>query len=229
MDRYIVSKSFDKQKNMELGRSMIEMLGVLSIIGVLSIGGMTAFSKMMDRYKINQTQVQISTISAKLSAIGAENSSFDGLDNKAAIKFGAVPNEAITDASTGSLTNLYKGNITIESANISKKEDDKEDDKMAYTITYEGLSQNACVALASNDWGGNKTSLIGMGVGSGTGAVSKIKGEIYQGCKGNKDTTNKYAVACAKGATVDVPMTPVAAGSACQCASHDCVAVLKFF
>ena len=37
------------------GRSMIEMLGVLSIIGVLSVGGIAGYSKAMLNYKLNKS------------------------------------------------------------------------------------------------------------------------------------------------------------------------------
>ena len=37
-----------------LGRSMIEMLGVLAIIGVLSVGGIAGYSKAMEKFKINK-------------------------------------------------------------------------------------------------------------------------------------------------------------------------------
>ena len=38
-----------------VGRSMIEMLGVLAIIGVLSVGGIAGYSKAMEKWKINKT------------------------------------------------------------------------------------------------------------------------------------------------------------------------------
>lgn len=41
-------------KNNQLGRSMIEMLGVLAIIGVLSVGGIAGYSKAMQMYAINK-------------------------------------------------------------------------------------------------------------------------------------------------------------------------------
>ena len=37
-----------------VGRSMIEMLGVLAIIGVLSVGGIAGYSKAMEMWKINK-------------------------------------------------------------------------------------------------------------------------------------------------------------------------------
>ena len=45
--------------NNQYGRSMIEMLGVLSIIGVLSVGGIAGFSGVMTQYKVNKTVAQV--------------------------------------------------------------------------------------------------------------------------------------------------------------------------
>ncbi|MBP3688318.1 MAG: type II secretion system protein [Alphaproteobacteria bacterium] len=44
----------------ELGRSMVEMLGVLAIVGILSIGGISAFQKAMTKHKINKTTEEFS-------------------------------------------------------------------------------------------------------------------------------------------------------------------------
>lgn len=41
-------------KNIQSGRSMIEMLGVLAIIAVLSVGGIAGYSKAMEKWKINK-------------------------------------------------------------------------------------------------------------------------------------------------------------------------------
>ena len=41
-------------KNLERGRSMIEMLGVLAIVGVLSVGGIAGYSKAMEQWKTNK-------------------------------------------------------------------------------------------------------------------------------------------------------------------------------
>ena len=44
----------------ELGRSMVEMLGVLAIIGVLSVGGIAGYTRAMKQYKKNDLQNAIS-------------------------------------------------------------------------------------------------------------------------------------------------------------------------
>ena len=46
----------------QLGRSMVEMLGVLAIIGVLSVGAISGYSKAMMKYKLNKQAEQISTL-----------------------------------------------------------------------------------------------------------------------------------------------------------------------
>mgnify|MGYP006888164090 CR=1 FL=1 len=41
----------------QIGRSMIEMLGVLAIIAVLSVGGIAGYSKAMQTWKIDRKSV----------------------------------------------------------------------------------------------------------------------------------------------------------------------------
>ena len=212
-------------KTNEHGRSMKEMLGVLALLGVLSVGGIAAFGKMYSRYKINETQNQINAISSNISAIGAENSSYSGLNNIAAIKFGAVPTQAVDNAAAGTLSNLYGGSITIEGAPLI--ENSKE--LMAYQIKYTGISIDACMMLATSDWGGKKSSVVGLGVGSDSSVSASIEKELYKGCSGKKaGSGNAYAVACPSGGTLDVPMTPVEAAKACGCKGQSCILVIKF-
>ena len=44
----------DKYDACSVGRSMIEMLGVLAIVGVLSVGGIAGYSKAMEKFKVNK-------------------------------------------------------------------------------------------------------------------------------------------------------------------------------
>ncbi|MBQ6854077.1 MAG: hypothetical protein IJO11_01370, partial [Alphaproteobacteria bacterium] len=37
----------------EIGRSMVEILGVLAVIGVLSVGGIIGYKYAMDKYRTN--------------------------------------------------------------------------------------------------------------------------------------------------------------------------------
>lgn len=53
------------KKFSQLGRSMIEMLGVLAIIGVLSIGALAGYSYAMQKYRVNEiidTMYKLATV-----------------------------------------------------------------------------------------------------------------------------------------------------------------------
>lgn len=62
-------------KNTQTGRSMVEMLAVLSIIGILSIGGVAGFSMANQRIRINN----ILDYATKFSAKGVGGRSFVNL------------------------------------------------------------------------------------------------------------------------------------------------------
>ena len=86
--------------NMEnIGRSMVEMLGVLAIIGVLSVGAIAGYSKAMMKYKLNKHAEQYNTL---INAVARNAHSFDNLytaGNKDIttyfIKMGEIPTEMI--------------------------------------------------------------------------------------------------------------------------------------
>jgi len=48
-----------KAKISQLGRSMVEMLGVLAIIGVLSVGAIAGYSSAMTKHKLNKQAEQL--------------------------------------------------------------------------------------------------------------------------------------------------------------------------
>lgn len=206
--------NYNKLSNMA-GRSMIEMLGVLAIIGVLSVGGIAAFSQMLERYKITQTYEQINAIAAKLSAVGSEAASYDGLNNLAAIKFGAIPKEAIADASNGTLTNLFHGDIIIMSSNMS------------YIIFYRGLPRDACIYLATQDWGTKSSTFVKIGVTNIAGFQQILLNAMHANKENEQGDVraNAYAILPAE----KTPMSPVDAAKGCSCSSYNtCIVALKF-
>ena len=55
----------------QIGRSLIEMIGVLAIVGVLSVGGIAGYSAAMDKLKLNKyaTDINIMVMNYKLLTI----------------------------------------------------------------------------------------------------------------------------------------------------------------
>lgn len=212
-------------KNSESGRTLIEMIGVLAIMGVLSVGSVLGFSKMMSQQKINKAIEQVNVMASKISQIGAQSGSYDGLNNKSASKFGAVPSMAKVTSDGSTLENPFGGSITIASANLSSTNNDQQ----AYTIVYRGVPEEACIAMASHNWGsGRNSALVGVGAGSGSTYEATIKSKLTQDCTGSSDLAT-YAVACSDGTAYDIPMDPGTAATACGCSSDDCVLVWMYF
>ena len=179
-------------KNEQNGRSMVEMLGVLAIIGVLSVGGIAGYSKAMTKFKINKSMDQISTLVANIRTLFSGQRNYSGLNNANAVSFGIIPNEM--DGGGGVITNAFAGNVTIGTAAAV----DKGDTNAAFTIKYEGLGQEACVTMATSDWGsGSSSGLVNMSVSADGG-----EGTTYTGA--------------------DLPITLINAAANCGCATASC-------
>ena len=164
----------------ESGRSMVEMLGVLAIIGVLSVGGIAGYSKAMNKYKINKTTDQVSMLVANLRTIFSSQGNYAGLNNGSAIRFGVVPNDMYTTAATYAsnvdIKNAFGGNVVIKAAKARAGDTAKNE---AFVIEYNGLSQEACVTVATGDWGsGQASGLIAMAAGTTTYAAGG--GTLFQ-------------------------------------------------
>ena len=209
-------------KKLESGRSMIEMLGVLAIIGVLSVGGIAGYSKAMNKFKTNQVADQVSMLIANIKTMYAQQNSYEGLNNVTAVDMGLVPDELGTTAGRGEagsgtnkhatqeLTNSFNGQVYI-SATTSVK---GKNDNLAFYIIYTGLSKEACITLATNDWGSSFSSgLIGMQAKGGETAdkqhTNTDVADIEMGCDGGTS-----GIACAG---KSMPMSVTAAANACAC------------
>lgn len=156
-------------KNEQSGRSMVEMLGVLAIIGVLSVGGIAGYSKAMTKFKINKSMDQISMLVANIRTLYSGQRNYSGLDNKNAILFGIIPNEMGNSGSV--ITNAFAGDVEIKTAAVGTNA------AGAFTIKYKGLGQEACVTMATADWGsGSSSGLVQMNVGKTEADGAKFEG-----------------------------------------------------
>ncbi len=159
-------------KNEQAGRSMVEMLGVLAIIGVLSIGGISGYSKAMAKFRVNKTMDQISMLVMNIRTLYSGNVNYDGLNDKVAIQMGIIPRDMLpsgtTEATASKIINAYQGEVKVGAANVGGA-------NRSFFVTYSGLTREACVAIATADWGSQ--------AGSGLQAI-QIKGTAS-----NKDKT----------------------------------------
>ena len=159
-------------KTNETGRSMIEMLGVLAIIGVLSVGGIAGYSKAMNKFKTNKVADNVSMIVTNIRTLYAQQNNYAGLNNITAIQMGVVPDELGTNATSGTLTNAFLGGVNIGTATVTSLDAGTSGANRGFFLTMNGLTKEACVTLAANDWGsGYSAGYVGMTV-SGSAQTS---------------------------------------------------------
>ena len=188
----------------QCGRSMIEMLGVLAIVGVLSVGGIAGYSKAMTKFKINKTADQISQIVTNIRTLYAQQTTYDGLNTATAIQMGVTPDELGTGTT---LTHSFAGSITIRTSNrLSTSSKD------AFIVIINNLPMEACVTLATMDWGSNHSSgLVSVSVHTGAFSTSRTG---YIDCPGLIE--DGYTTACPGGSVLATPMSVTQAATACQ-------------
>ena len=131
-------------KQLESGRSMVEILGTLAIIGVLSIGGIIGYSYGMDRYRANETVNDVMLRATDLIAQALQNNetlSLEGWNEKTV--YPVLNADYATDASV-----VF--DVGTQAIPIPKRVCEMVfDDLFPHTVqidtnAYRGISKEAC-------------------------------------------------------------------------------------
>ena len=154
-------------KTNEQGRSMVEMLGVLAIIGVLSAGGLAGYSKAMFKHKLNSTMDQITMLVTNIRTMYGTQGNYNKLATDA-INLGIIP--SVMGTAMNALTNPFKGGVTIAEISATTGEAVAEGaNSTGFTLKYAGLPKEACISLATADFGsGAGSGFIGVSATDGT-------------------------------------------------------------
>lgn len=222
-----------KNFNNQSGRSMIEMLGVLAIIGVLSVGGISGYSKAMTKFKTNKTLDQIAMTLTNIRTLYAQQVMYDGLSTSNAYDMGVVDDAMVVSTAAGSntLKNPFANAAgsfllgTAKSGQAGEGTTAGTDDR-AFLIVVTGLPREACVTIATNDWGsGYSSGFLGIAA-SGTAYDVDGAKTALAGCEVTPGTTNQAGLACNGGG----PLTVANAASGCACGtSNSCSVALKYY
>ena len=186
----------------------------------------------MNKFKTNTIADNVSMIVTNIRTLYAQQNDYVGLNNKTAIQMGVIPDELGTDYSTGTLTNAFQGTVLIDAAESGNSGAPNK----AFVLTMNGLSREACVSLATNDWGsGYSAGLIGLRVmgAAATNDDNVIKtGNLKVNCNGSGSGSPTYACAgaAASGTNVPTPLNVAKAATACACGTaNTCAITWKFY
>lgn len=219
----------------ESGRSMIEMLGVLAIIGVLSVGGIAGYSKAMNKFKTNKVADNVSMLVANIKTLYAQQNTYAGLQNGTAVSMGVVPDELGTayNGDNATLTNAFNGPVFIKQSNSTTG---TPADGKAFIIEFNNLSREACITLATNDWGsGYSSGLIAMQVKKSSSSAAQVApanglDSIYIGNAGSSASATSGVIATPGGSTQPIPLKVTDAATACACTSgNTCSISWKYY
>lgn len=164
------------------GRSMVEMLGVLAIIGVLSVAGIAGYSKAMAKFKQSKLMDQVSLTAANVRTAYSGQPNYDGLGNTVARNLGLVE-KSMEGTASNAIVNSYGGSVTFGTASSNTQ----------FTMAFAGIPQDACVAIASADWGYGAGGLVKLTIGSNElseGSNSLTSVATY--CNGGNKTLTWY-------------------------------------
>ena len=137
-------------KNNQIGRSMVEMLGVLAIIGVLSVGGIAGYSKAMEKFKNQKAFEQLQTILSNLTQLQLDRKAWGEVDNVTAIRAGIIPTEMLNGKSTATATKIYNAfNLPV--------------DLGVCDLIFRLPDVSSCVYFATANWVGYEFIIGGYG------------------------------------------------------------------
>ena len=247
------------------GRSMIEMLGVLAIIGVLSVGGIAGYSKAMNKFKTNKVADNVAMIVTNIRTLYAQQQNYSGLENLSAVQMGVVPDELITatptQGGTDGLQNAFLGSVVIGAGKVSGLDGESGTSTGAnrgFYVIMNGLPKEACVTLATNDWGsGYSSGLVGI-VAAGAAQTADSAGVQSITCSGGSVTASSASnniggngtalasanmelnetpapapatpmAACVNGTTQKTPMNVAEAAKACSSTANANSILWKFY
>ena len=211
------------KKKLQLGRSMIEMLGVLAIIGVLSIAGIAGYTKAMQKWRINKATQQIATVVANIKTLFINEKSYDELglyeqNGQKLLALGIISPDMLSDKPiignddiATNVVNPFKGGYWINSDWVKGK---------AFVVSMSGLYRDECAALAANDWLelGATVILVNGNDGDTVGDAGMCVPPYSDVDMANDD----YVKACPNGKKVSIPIPAHIVAKACaKCNSYE--------
>ena len=128
----------------ESGRSMVEMLGVLSIMGVIMYGAVAGINYGIDMYNINATHTEVEELAQAVMDLFSWTQNYSGLSNNSSAIL--CDNDAFASCRNGQMTNKWGASVTVTPV----QEDGSAcagENCTAFTITYQDVPYLACERL----------------------------------------------------------------------------------
>lgn len=216
------------------GRSMIEMIGVLSIIAMLTVGGVYGYAKAMETFRVQNTIERITELSLNIRNAFINEYDYSAMDKETPIiqmmNIGAVPEEwPLEDCADYGEKCIRTPFQTLLFLYPTDDEQDGRKASFGYNLildikqgSVEKLPKKACISLATTLWFYNGAKAVGFTSSADDFDISaKIIEASGKDCVESEDSffctykKNKYQ-----------PITPIIASKYCQ--KNDAKLVILF-
>lgn len=131
-----------KYNKSESGRSMVEMIGVLSVMGLITAGAFALISYGMASHRISRANDDVANIAENVRALFAESANYNNLPST------YLAGTTLLDAMSLTTTTPF-GSSTTYSV-IQDSENSK-----GFVVVLNGLNANMCSVLANRAWVGS--------------------------------------------------------------------------
>lgn len=166
------------RKRENIGRSMIEMIGVLALIGILSVGTLVIFTSAIEKHRVNTLINQVIQIATNTRNMFSGHNSLDYLSldlNVKSMSVASYANRKIADKLKlfpdtirhDGYKNLYGGEIQYFADGRFKDNDGK-----AFILELYSIPRDACISLVTQNW----TAILGI-------VAMKVKGSSTDNSK----------------------------------------------
>ena len=168
------------KKDLQSGRSMIEMLGVLAIIGVLTVGGFSLVSKATTENRINNVIDEVSSLSQRVRNIfrdyvTLEKPTGDTDITEYVYNARAYPNVLEYNAS-GYFEDDEDVNIKINYTSSN--------DIHYFILELSNLNEDVCMGIANGKWGSAASNgFIGISFSNSDYKKMLDLAEATEGCE----------------------------------------------
>ncbi len=184
---------------------------------MLSYLGIRSYRNAVEMTKINICIDQISEISRNVQEKYMNSRGYDGLDYKRAIALNVFPKNMFKDEFKEAV-NAYNGGVDLFYSSLGK-----EQPVGAFEVSFQGVSDMACIHLIRMNWdGGMQTNLIAV-AGYASAMPSGVLDEIYPGTDQNTIKKNNIFKGNVARFADDYTLEDI-----CRCSDDTCTVVWKF-
>lgn len=179
-----------KKKYSQIGRSMIEMLGVLAIVGVISVGGFNIISKAMLSHQYTQAMSDAAQLADDGRRLVCQYHEDSGYHNIAYGVFLYKSGKYPSSLNFNKENSVYEGVLDINYKVITI------DETGAFKIIVSNVPQELCIRLAIHDWGTVRSSGLSAIKAGNTSAASFTPDTAATACSASSNTVELSFKGC---------------------------------